>query len=159
MKVKSEREVAQLCLTLSDPMDCSPPGSSINGIFQARVLEQNGLEVAFSLVCKAEKTLASLFREKFLSQTPWETDSKEWLCVEEQKQGKQFCEAGDEGASSSHLPPASLRTGGRVGILESRKQSQTLRESMSLYLERLELWLHKGWDLFHFYFSGSWVGR
>ena len=35
MKVKSEREVAQLCLTLSDPMDCSLPGSSIRGIFQA----------------------------------------------------------------------------------------------------------------------------
>ena len=34
-----EREVTQLCLTLSDPMDCSPPGSSIHGIFQARVLE------------------------------------------------------------------------------------------------------------------------
>jgi len=39
MKVKSESEVAQSCLTLSDPMDCSPPGSSIHGIFQARVLE------------------------------------------------------------------------------------------------------------------------
>ena len=39
MKVKSESEVAQLCPTLSDPMDCGPPGSSIHGIFQARVLE------------------------------------------------------------------------------------------------------------------------
>ena len=39
MKVKSESEVAQSCPTLSDPMDCSPPGSSIHGIFQARVLE------------------------------------------------------------------------------------------------------------------------
>ena len=38
MKVKSESEVAQLCPTLSYPMDCSPPGSSIHGIFQARVL-------------------------------------------------------------------------------------------------------------------------
>ena len=36
MKVKSEREVAQSCPTLSDPMDCSPPGSSIHGIFQAK---------------------------------------------------------------------------------------------------------------------------
>ena len=43
-KVKSESEVAQSCPTLSDPMDCSPPGSSIHGIFQARVLEW----VAFS---------------------------------------------------------------------------------------------------------------
>ena len=39
VKVKSESEVVQSCLTLSDPMDCSPPGSSIHGIFQARVLE------------------------------------------------------------------------------------------------------------------------
>ena len=39
MKVKSESEVAQSCRTLSDPMDCSLPGSSIHGISQARVLE------------------------------------------------------------------------------------------------------------------------
>ena len=47
MKVKSESEVAQLCLTLSDPMDCSLPGSSIHGIFQARVLEWGA--IAFSV--------------------------------------------------------------------------------------------------------------
>ena len=39
MKVESKSEVAQSCPTLSDPMDCSLPGSSIHGIFQARVLE------------------------------------------------------------------------------------------------------------------------
>ena len=39
VKVKSESEVAQSCLTLSDPLDCSLPGSSVHGIFQARVLE------------------------------------------------------------------------------------------------------------------------
>ena len=39
IKVKSESEVSQSCLTLSDPMDCSPPGSSAHGIFQARLLE------------------------------------------------------------------------------------------------------------------------
>ena len=39
MKVKSESEVAQSCPTLSDPLDCSLPGSSAHGIFQARVLE------------------------------------------------------------------------------------------------------------------------
>ena len=39
MKVKSESEVTQSCPTLSDPVDCSPPGSSVHGIFQARVLE------------------------------------------------------------------------------------------------------------------------
>ena len=39
MKVKSEREVIQLCLTLSDLMDWSLPGSTIHAIFQARVME------------------------------------------------------------------------------------------------------------------------
>ena len=48
MKVKSESEVAQSCQTLSDPMDCSPPGSSVHGIFQARVLEWGA--IAFSAV-------------------------------------------------------------------------------------------------------------
>ena len=46
MKVKSESEVAQSCLTLSDPMDCSLPGSSVHVIFQARGLEWGA--VAFS---------------------------------------------------------------------------------------------------------------
>ena len=46
MKVKSESEVAQSCLTLSDPMDCSLRGSSVHGIFQARVLEW--VAIAFS---------------------------------------------------------------------------------------------------------------
>ena len=41
MKVKSEREVAQSCPTLRNPMDCSLPGSSVHGIFQARVRELN----------------------------------------------------------------------------------------------------------------------
>ena len=46
MKVKSESEVAQSCLTLRDPMDCSPPVSSIHEVFQARVLEWGA--IAFS---------------------------------------------------------------------------------------------------------------
>ena len=45
-KVKIESEVAQSCSTLSNPMDCGPPGSSIHGIFQARVLESGA--IAFS---------------------------------------------------------------------------------------------------------------
>ena len=60
MKVKSEREVAQSCPTLSDPMDYSLPGSSIHGIFQARVLEWGA--TAFSgkgeqVRLKAEKSM------------------------------------------------------------------------------------------------------
>ena len=46
MKVKSESEVAQSCPTLRDPMDCSLPGSSVHGIFQARILEWDA--IAFS---------------------------------------------------------------------------------------------------------------
>ena len=48
MKVKSESEVAQLCPTLGDPMDCSLPGSSAHGISQAGVLEWGA--IAFSII-------------------------------------------------------------------------------------------------------------
>ena len=47
MKVKSESDVAQSCVTLRDPMDCSLPGSSNPGIFQARVLEW--VAISFSM--------------------------------------------------------------------------------------------------------------
>ena len=48
MKVKTESKVTQSCLTLNDPMDCSPPGSSVHGIFQARILDWGA--IAFSIV-------------------------------------------------------------------------------------------------------------
>ena len=51
MKVKSESEVTQLCLTLHDSMDCKLPGSSFHGIFQARVLEWGA--IAFSKAISA----------------------------------------------------------------------------------------------------------
>ena len=49
MKVKSESEVAQLCPTLSDPMDCSLPGPSVHWIFQARVLEWGAIAFLLTL--------------------------------------------------------------------------------------------------------------
>ena len=55
MKVKSESEVAQSCLTLSDPMDWSLPGSSIHGIFQARVLEWGAIAFSSSLAAPVKK--------------------------------------------------------------------------------------------------------
>ena len=59
MKVKSEGEVAQ-CPTLSDPMDCSLPGSSIHGIFQARVLEWGAIAFsAYGLELKLKLKLLS----------------------------------------------------------------------------------------------------
>ena len=62
MKVKSESEVAQSCLTLSDPMDCSLPGSSVHGIFQARVLEWGAIAFAddTTLMAESEEKLKSL---------------------------------------------------------------------------------------------------
>ena len=62
MKVKSECEVTQFCATLSDPMDCSLPGSTIHGIFEARVLE--GGATAFS---NRPLSLFQLFSVYFLS--------------------------------------------------------------------------------------------
>ena len=54
VKVKSERKFAQSCPTLSDPMNCSPPSSSVHGIFQAKVLEWGA--IAFSLCPKGERS-------------------------------------------------------------------------------------------------------
>ena len=64
MKVKSESEVTQSCPTLSDPMDCSPPGSSIRGIFQARVLEWVAIE-SFSLILLKEAAFQVALRNCF----------------------------------------------------------------------------------------------
>ena len=53
MKVKNESEVTQSCPTLSDPMDCGPPGSSVHGIFQARVLEWSNFTVWYTIKKKS----------------------------------------------------------------------------------------------------------
>ena len=59
MKVECESEVAQSCLTLSDPMDCSPPGSSVPGIVQARALEWG--VIAFSdFTCTLLKVIKTI---------------------------------------------------------------------------------------------------
>ena len=55
MKVKSESDVAQSCPTLSDTMDCSLPGFSVHGIFQAKVLELGA--IAFSRTCLRMKQI------------------------------------------------------------------------------------------------------
>ena len=65
VKVKSESEVAQSCLTLRDPMDCSAPGSSAHGIFQARVLEWGAISFSgyaddTTLMAESEEELKSV---------------------------------------------------------------------------------------------------
>ena len=57
MKVKGKREVAQSCPTLSDPIDCSLPGSSIHGIFQARVLEWGAIAFPFLALRKSRRAV------------------------------------------------------------------------------------------------------
>ena len=77
MNVKSGREVVQSCLTLSNPMDCNPPGSSVHGVFQARVLEWGA--IAFS-----EKTIYFWFIDQ----------AKAFYCVDHNKLQKILQEVG-----------------------------------------------------------------
>ena len=63
MKVKSESEVAQSCPTISDPMDCSLPGSSVHRIFQARVLEWGAIAFSARHVQRHAKGIKSTHRE------------------------------------------------------------------------------------------------
>ena len=97
MKVKSEREVAQSCPTLSDPMACSLPGSAIHGISQARVLEWSAIafsdlvvykcqfhHISSSVLLKAKnwqlpdfkKILYAVFQINPVSQFSWSTPEK-----------------------------------------------------------------------------------
>ena len=71
MKVKSESEVAQSCPTLSDPMDCSPPGSSIPGIFQARILEWVAIRELQRSGCGKWKSKSKSLSRVWLLATPW----------------------------------------------------------------------------------------
>ena len=77
MKVKNESEVAQSCLTLQDPMDCSLPGSSVHGIFQARVLYSDTqfltviLQLWASLVAQLVKNLPAM-PETWVGSLGWE---------------------------------------------------------------------------------------
>ena len=72
MKVESESEVAQSCPTLSDPMDCSLPGSSIHGIFWATVLEWGAIDILLELPkCDTETQSEQMLLEKCCPQTCW----------------------------------------------------------------------------------------
>ena len=76
MKVKSESEVAQSCLTLCDPMDCSLPGSFLHGIFQARVLEWVAIAMfiaALFTVAKIQKHHKCPWRDKWIEKLQYRT--------------------------------------------------------------------------------------
>ena len=89
MKVKSESEVAQSYLTLRDPMDCSPPGSSVHGIFQARVLERGA--IAFSRQIYYSKPKLRIFRKQNSILNTWPKTPQvlklhsTWLCFHQKK--------------------------------------------------------------------------
>ena len=78
MKVKSKSEVTQLCQTRSDPMDCSLPGSSIHGIFQARVLEWVAIAFSETLVLGTNK-LNDLCKAEFLNTCT--SDIRGWVIL------------------------------------------------------------------------------
>ena len=69
MKVKSESEVAQSCPTLSDRMDCSLPGSSVHGIFQARILEWGAIAFSVPILLKLIDKDSFVLRVQIL--VPW----------------------------------------------------------------------------------------
>ena len=81
MKVKSESEVAQSYPTLSDPMDCSLPGSSVHGIFQARVLEWGATAFSKGITLDRYKT------EDIQGQTPGHSKVRDW--ADERESAKQ----------------------------------------------------------------------
>ena len=70
-EVKSESEVAQSCLTHNDPMDCNPPGSSIHGIFQARVLEWGAIAFSIKKVEHQRIDAFELWCWRRLFRVPW----------------------------------------------------------------------------------------
>ena len=71
IKVKSESEVAQSSPTLRDPVDCSLPGSSVHGIFQARVLEWGAMAFSVLSLVQLLKDLLDVFFFKFLQTIPF----------------------------------------------------------------------------------------
>ena len=80
MKVKSESEVAQSCPTPSDPMDCSLSGSSIHGVFQARVLEWGA--IAFSTLITRETQIKTTMRYHLTPVKKTKNNKCWWACGE-----------------------------------------------------------------------------
>ena len=74
-----ESEVAQLCPTLSDPMDCSPPGSSVQGIFQARGLQWDA--IAFVTALKSSATKEELKYRRAAAHTTHQLHACVCMCV------------------------------------------------------------------------------
>ena len=117
MKVKRESEVTQLCLTLSDPMDCSLPGSSVHGIFQARVLEwgchcllwASSVPSCNSVLCDKGKVKVNLLSRVPLFVSPWtvayQVPPSMGVSRQEYWSGLPFPSPGDLPNPGSFFPP------------------------------------------------------
>ena len=112
MKVKSESEVTQSCPTLCDPMDCSLPGSSIHGIFQARVLEWGA--IAFSLLYSSLHYLTTVTTKK----NSW--DRQDYLFCGVFNQGPQFSSVAQSCLTLSNPMDCSLPGSSVHGIFQAR---------------------------------------
>ena len=88
-KVKSENEVAQSCPTLRDPMDFSPPGSSIHGIFQARVLEWGAIALTPFIVYLS--SIFSVYGTRSHSAIIFASSTKQKLENPQEKKKKAYC--------------------------------------------------------------------
>ena len=133
-KVKSESEVAQLCLTLCNPMDCSPPGSSVHGIFQARVLEWGAIHtVGEGIRYPLQYSWASLVAQ--LVKNPpamWET----WV----QSLGWEDLEKG----KATHSSILSWRIPWTVQSVVSQRIGNDRGTFPSLHFTDVEPWIQRG---------------
>ena len=124
MKLKSESEVARSCPTLFEPLDCSSPGSSIHGIFQARVLEWGA--IAFSEVGGRMSQMRAAASQKWPPPARVNSIMYDYcLCVEcPPVHYSQFTKCGK--TSNSSIPPL------LEGLMESSPQTQAFSSICSL---------------------------
>ena len=135
MKVKSESEVAQLCPTLSNPMDCSLPGSSVHGIFQARVLEWVAITFSRESSQPRDRTWVSCIAEILYHlshqgsragdkmKTPSWQEPGARCCSES---GPWSSRSSSPGNAGSHTPPSSAgnSSGARESVFQEAGNSE-----------------------------------
>ena len=94
---------AQSCLTLCNPMDCSPPGFSVHGISQAKILEWDSISYSNLCLLQNTETLRCLEGGKFAGYSLWKMENKNWL-------GRtKMVNVGDDAPELSLVPSEALR--------------------------------------------------
>ena len=128
--MKSESEVAQSCLTLSDPMDCSPPGSSVHGVFQARVLEWGAIDFSKHNMVKKSSSSLNLKKKKHRNKEAF-------------SQKKQFTY---QGGKSEWTQISSQQYLVSPNVAQQAKNPPAMQEASVRFLGREDL-LEKGWAI------------